>query len=174
MSELFENHSISIDALPKIEEETFLPIEITYKLFLQIRNALLFLLLLIIVGLFNIFGNLDLNLWYFIATYIGIVIAWILSFMLVNIGFPRKKYLLRQHDLLYKTGYIFEKTTAIPINRIQHIEIRQSILLRIFKLSKLVIYTAGGNSSDLSISGLKPEDAKQLKEFISKTISEHE
>jgi len=174
MSKVFENYPINLDTLPQIEEKAFRPIEIAYKLFLQIRNALLFILSLIIVSLLNIFGKLELDQWFFVAMYIAILILWIFSFMLVNIGFPRKKYLLRQHDLLYKTGYIFEKTTAIPINRIQHIEIRQSILLRMFKLSKLIIYTAGGNSSDLSISGLKPEDASFLKEHISKTISEHE
>ena len=174
ISNLFENNKVLVDLIPSIDNEAFISIEKSYKKFLQFRNALFFLLSLIIVTFLYIFQEVDLNKWYFVTLYLAIFIAWILSFIIVNKGFPRKKYLLRQHDLIYKTGYLVQKTTTIPINRIQHIEIRQSILLRIFKLSKLIIYTAGGNSSDLSISGLQPEDAKLLKEHISKIISEHE
>ena len=93
---------------------------------------------------------------------------------MVELGFSRKAYLLRDHDLVYRTGYIMQKTTAIPKNRIQHVEIRQGVLLRIFKLSKLVVFTAGGSSSDLSISGLEPEVAEKLKEHISLSIIGHE
>ena len=96
------------------------------------------------------------------------------SIALILIGFPYKAYLLRDHDILYKTGYLSRRTTAVPKNRIQHVEIRQGVLSRMFKLSKLVVFTAGGNASDLSISGLKPEVAQQLKEHISKSISIHE
>jgi len=174
MSDLFKNIKISIDDLSNIEDEAFVTIEKQYKLFLLLRNALLFVLVLIIVTLFYFFGETELNTWSFFCIYSSILVIWLINYALVNVGFPRKKYLLRQHDLIYKTGYLLQKTTAIPINRIQHIEIRQSILLRLFKLSKLIIYTAGGNSSDLSISGLKPKDAEVLKAHISITISKHE
>ncbi len=174
MSELFQNQSIELKDLPLIDPETFKPIENAYKLFLHLRNGLLFILIFSIVILFQLFGNSELLNWHFAIIYISIFIFWILSFGLVELGFPRKKYILRQHDLVYQTGYLIQNTTAIPKNRIQHVEIRQSILLRIFKLSRLVIYTAGGSSSDLSISGIKPEEAELLKEHISLSISEHE
>jgi hypothetical protein len=61
---------------------------------------------------------------------------------------------------------------SVPKNRIQHVEIRQAIVLRLFKLSKIVIFTAGGSGSDLSISGLKPELAERIKENLSQSVSE--
>lgn len=174
MSELFHNQSIAIEDLPEIESESFKGIEKQYKVFLHLRNLLLITLVFIVVLLIQIFAEPDVEEWSYAIAYIILFILSLSSFVLVELGFKRKAYLLREYDLLYKTGYLMQKMTAIPKNRIQHIEIRQSILLRLFKLSKLVIYTAGGSSSDLSISGLKPEDAEQLKEHISKSVAEHE
>jgi len=174
MSELFDNQSIAIEDLPTLESEDYQTIEKSYKIFLHLRNGLFVLSAFVIVLLFHIFGGEEWADWQFAIVYISLFVFWLLNFGLVELGFPRKKYLLRRHDLVYKTGYLLQTTTAIPKNRIQHVEIRQSILLRLFKLSKLVIYTAGGSSSDLSISGLKPELAEQLKEHISLSISEHE
>ena len=174
MSELFENQTISMEDLPQINQQAFKTIEKRYKYFLHIRNFVLIALVSVLIIAFQIFKESELETWYFAGVYIGLFIFWVLNFIFVELGFPRKSYLLRHHDLIYKTGYLMQKMTAIPKNRIQHVEIRQSLFLRIFSLSKLVIYTAGGSSSDLSISGLTPENADLLKEHISKAISEYE
>jgi len=47
-------------------------------------------------------------------------------------------------------------------------------LAKIFKLSSVKVYTAGGSSSDLSVPGLTVSDAQKLKAFISKKISQHD
>jgi membrane protein YdbS with pleckstrin-like domain len=89
-------------------------------------------------------------------------------------GFPLKGYALREHDIVYKTGLIYRKNTTIPFNRIQHIEIRQSMIARMLGISKLKIFTAGGQGSGLFIHGLSPETAQQLKDFLSKTANQYE
>lgn len=176
MAELFENQSIALDDLPKVEEQDFKAIEKRYKGFLHLRNALFFVILLVAIAAFHLFNEseTEIPLIAYLGAYGALTFFWILSISLVELGFPKKSYLLRDHDLLYKTGYLMQKMTAVSKNRIQHVEIRQGILLRLFKLSKLVVYTAGGNSSDLSIPGLKPEDAEVLKEHISLSVSQHE
>lgn len=176
MSELFENQSVALDDLPKVDEQDFKAIEKKYKSFLHLRNALFFVILLGALAVFHFFNTseIEIPLMVFLGAYGVLAFFWIISVSLVELGFPRKSYLLRNHDLLYKTGYLMQKMTAVSKNRIQHVEIRQGILLRLFKLSKLVVYTAGGNSSDLSIPGLKPEDAEILKEHISLSVSQHE
>jgi len=176
MSELFVNQSISLDQLPRVEEQDFKSIEKRYKVFLHLRNAIFFLVLTIGLLVFQFLINTDVEFpfWAFVGAYAFIALLWILSISLVELGFPKKSYIVRQHDLLYKTGYLMQKKTAVSKNRIQHVEIRQGILLRMFRLSKLVIYTAGGNTSDLSIPGLNPEDAEILKEHISLSVSQHE
>ncbi len=174
MPNLFENQSINMENLPKLPLEDFLPIEKKYKVYLLLRNAILFGILALAVLVFQLISTIEINKWILIIAYLSVSSFWLLSFIIVQLGFPRKAYLLRKHDLVYKTGYLMQKITAVPKNRIQHIEIRQGIMLRIFKLSKIVVFTAGGSGSDLSITGLKPEVAEQLKEDISLNIFSHE
>ncbi len=171
---IFENQSISVDDIPALNYKEFVPLESKYKRFLIIRNSIFFFLMIVTLIIVNIFGEIPEPLLLFSIAYSFIAILWGLSVLFVILGFPFKGYLLRKHDILYKTGFIFRKTIAVPKNRIQHMEIRQGIMLRMFHLSKLVIFTAGGNASDLSISGLKLETAELLKEEIGNKISSYE
>jgi membrane protein YdbS with pleckstrin-like domain len=80
-------------------------------------------------------------------------------------------YVLREYDITYRHGWIFHHETTVPFNRIQHTEIKDGPIDRLFTLCELEIYTAGGSASDLSLSGLDPQDAARLKEFIAgKTV----
>jgi len=63
--------------------------------------------------------------------------------------------------------------TSIPFNRIQHTEVNQGPLGRMFDLARVQIFTAGGSSSDISIPGLKVEEAHQLKDHITKISSQY-
>ena len=113
--------------------------------------------------------------------YLAVIISggiWLL-FVIMAFGLERLRYLaigvaLRKHDLTYRKGYLLKKQVTLPFNRIQHTEISQGPLARKFKLSALKIYTAGGSGSDLNISGLDPERAQELKDYIAKAISESE
>lgn len=174
MNDFFENNNIPIHELPSVDAVEWTGLEKAYKPFMHIRNAIFYLILS--SGLAGVYflksdeENLSWILWI-----LGLIaLFWIASIVLVIVGFPRKGYALRQHDILYKTGYINMRMTTVPMNRIQHVELRQGLLYRIFGLSRLMIFTAGGNSSDLSIPGLKPGTAEELKAYISEQISKHE
>ncbi len=104
----------------------------------------------------------------------GMAVLILYSFIISILGFPKKGYLLRERDISYKTGLIFYKQISVTFNRIQHVEVSQGILGKIFHLSSVKIFTAGGNASDLSIPGLLSVDAQKLKEFISEKISHYE
>jgi hypothetical protein len=81
---------------------------------------------------------------------------------------------LREKDISYKTGIIFYKQISVTFNRIQHVEVSQGVLGKLFGLSSVKIFTAGGSASDLSIPGLLTADAQKLKAFISEKISQYE
>ncbi len=103
--------------------------------------------------------------------------SWIFL-LLLTLFFSYKEYfvrgyVLREHDITYKHGWIFHHETTVPFNRIQHTEIKEGPIDRLFTLCELEIYTAGGSASDLSLSGLDPEDALKLKEFISSKTALH-
>ena len=109
------------------------------------------------------------------ATVFGSI--WTLLFGLLFLeefkGFPMRGYVLRDKDLTYRAGWMFRKVTTIPFNRIQHSEISQGPLGRLFRLNRLKIYTAGGSTSDLSIPGLDPEVAVRLRDFVNGQAQDH-
>ena len=107
-----------------------------------------------------------------ISSAIALLLIYILAITIL--GFPRKGYLVRENDISFHKGIITYKLTTVPFNRIQHVEVNQGILAKMFKLSSLKLFTAGGNASDLSIPGLPQEVAQNLKAFLSEKISEHE
>lgn len=70
-----------------------------------------------------------------------------------------------------RRGALWRSRRAVPLNRIQHIEHKQSFLERLFGLARLAIYTAGSSGADLAIPGLKPDEALQMKHELLTTIA---
>lgn len=171
MTSIWNNHNVDIDNLPRVELQDFKGLERPYRWFLVIRNSLFFIMLILGLGFVQPFIETDTPEIYFYIAYAVLSFLLILSVIWAIIAFPKKGFLLRQHDLSYQSGVLQTKMTSIPKNRIQHVELRQGPVLRLLKLSKIVIYTAGGSGSDLSISGLKPSVAEQIKEDLSLSIS---
>jgi len=93
------------------------------------------------------------------------------SLLLFNLWLIRKQYkvegyILRAKDIYFQQGFFWTKRMIIPFNRIQHASVHQGPLERYFNIGKLRIFTAGGQSSDLTIPGLCMEDAIRLKQLI--------
>jgi len=82
------------------------------------------------------------------------------------ISVPKKGYAIRDKDILYKSGVFWRTVTAIPFNRIQHVEKSSTPLDRKFNLASLQLYTAGGSGGDLQIHGLPARVAEKLRVFI--------
>ncbi|MGB5981949.1 MAG: PH domain-containing protein [Nonlabens sp.] len=93
-------------------------------------------------------------------------ILLLLSVFIAYKGYFVRGYVLRELDITYRKGWVFHHQITVPFNRIQHTEINHGPIDRVFKLCELEIFTAGGSKSDLSISGLDPQDAARLKEYI--------
>jgi membrane protein YdbS with pleckstrin-like domain len=103
--------------------------------------------------------------------------AWLII-LLLSLFFSYKEYfvrgyILREQDITYRHGWIFYHEITVPFNRIQHTEINNGPIDRLFNLCELEIFTAGGSASDLRISGLDPQDADRLKEYISGKTAAH-
>lgn len=158
----FENLAQSTAELPAIEEVEFHAHPWRYKKLRVISISLFFLILAVGVGIMWFFKGLQFTL-PFIA---GWIVLYAFALLAEHKGFKIRGYALRQRDISYRKGWIWYNLTTVPFNRIQHCEISQGPLGRIFNLSQLKVYTAGGSSSDLFIGGLDPEKAGKLREFI--------
>lgn len=88
-------------------------------------------------------------------------------------GYYYASYLIRDHDVVSRKGYLFREELVVPFNRIQHVELNEGPIEQLFDLSTLRIYTAGGSASDLSIAGLEKETGEALKTFILKKAGQH-
>ena len=83
-----------------------------------------------------------------------------------SIAVPRRGYVVRDKDIVFRCGVIFRSVTAVPFNRIQHVETSSTPLDRKFDIAALQIFTAGGSGGDLKIDGLSADVAERLRVYI--------
>ena len=172
--ENFTNSVLLPDDLPEVKNNNFNLLNKKY-LTIQIgRIVLVFLLLAAGLTTFLIVAEEKPPKIVVILAAAAIVLLTVLPAVVAVLGFPRKGYLVREKDVSYQRGLLTYKVTSVPLNRIQHVEVNQGVLAKLLGLSSVKIYTAGGNYSDLSIPGLRVDEAKRLKEFLSGKISNHE
>ncbi len=172
--EVFTNSILPPEDLPEIDVQSFTQLDKKYLKILFLRLTLFYVLLIggFIALVFFSEQAIPKISRLSIAAAIGVLLIYTIIITLV--GFPRKGYLVRENDISFQKGIITYKLTTVPFNRIQHVEVNQGVLAKLFKLSSLKLFTAGGNASDLSIHGLPQDVALRLKDFLSEKISEHE
>lgn len=166
-----EFSNIEILQLPDISKLTFKRIHKDYLKVLILTTLTIFSILFL--TLFLLETNVEeigefvyLNYLYFL-----LVSLFLLLIIAFGIGFSRRKYVLRDKDITYKSGVLIKNLTTVPFSRIQHVEINEAPISRIFKLASLNIFTAGDSSNDLVIKGIKKEEALKIKEFINQQIN---
>jgi len=73
---------------------------------------------------------------------------------------------MRTHDIAFKKGIIWQQIVILPLARVQHIEVHRGPIERKLGLASLKLYSAGGMSADLQISGLTHDDCKNMRQFV--------
>ena|SRR5690606_23039644 len=164
----FTNNLLDVSALPRHEEATITAIEAKYWKVIVINFLMSFIIYGLIVGVaFYFIEKLKPYLWYVLAAYI---LLMFLSFLLQRKSFKNRGYALRERDIIYRRGVLSVITTIIPFNRIQNVAINEGFLSRKYGLAQLHVFTAGGSSSDIKLSGLLKADAENMKEMILQQI----
>ena len=166
MTMTFENPVVPHDDLPQYAEAQLNPVEPAYKKVLYIIWAIAYLLLLsAIVALYLMVDRLR-DPWY-LAAAMGI---WMFSVALtvaaIEIGVGHRAWALRDKDIVFRKGWLFQSTHIIPIVKIQHCVVRSGPLERSFGLASIWLMTAAGTDLDTGIRGLKQETAERLKEWV--------
>jgi len=172
--ENFTNSILLPENLPEIDSKTFNRLDRKYLKIMFIRIIIFFFLTSgILIAILFLAEEIPTRLVSILAGS-AIILITVISYIVSVLGFPRKGYLVREQDISFQRGIITYKLTTVPFNRIQHVEVNQGIMAKIFKLSSVKLYTAGGSASDLSIPGLPADDAQKLKAFLSDKISKHD
>lgn len=164
----FENPQLRLGELPQVAQLNYSGLEKTYLKVLFLNRLVMAVVLLIIVIAPVIWLPVDLPS---VLSWIVIGATVLLALIILAITpavFRVKAYGIRQRDIVYLNGLIFRVTTVIPFNRVQHAEIKNGPVDRLFGLARLKIYTAGGSQSDMTIPGLTLETAEKIKDLIIK------
>ena len=161
---MFQNPEIALDDLPGMEDLDWQKLHKDFVRRMQVQHALIALAPLAGVAVFSVLLQIPLLqtvlLWFFAISFAIVFVSW------PRISVPRRGYVVRDKDIVFRSGVIWRSVTAIPYNRIQHVETSNTPLDRKFGVATLQLFTAGGSGGDLKIDGLGAEVAEQLRIYI--------
>lgn len=163
---MFENAEIAIEQLPRADAVDWRPLDPKFRSMQQVAVSLIFGIFAVPITIVSIFTEIPFAAAAGIWANWGILLA--ISLVWPVIALPKRGYVVRDKDLLFKKGVIWRSVTAVPFNRIQHVETSHSPLDRKFGLATLQLFTAGGTGGDLKIDGLAADVAEQLRVYILK------
>ncbi|WP_292891211.1 PH domain-containing protein [Nonlabens sp.] len=101
--------------------------------------------------------------WYMTAFIGFIAVISLLSPVLKYIYFT---FHIEDDELIIQKGFLQKERKAIPLERIQSININQNVVQRILGIVSLEVDTAGSKAKELEIPGLERSFASQFKELL--------
>ena len=171
-AENFSNLQLDLNSLPRFEDVKLQPISKKYLLKMQIGTLISLIVFAVGLTVAFFFSPEEVHPYLWMAVVlVGLIFCWSIF---NNVMYVRRSgYALREQDIIFKRGFLFERTTVVPFNRIQHVSVERSFLDKILKISTVKVFTAGGSGSDINIPGINPDTATSVKEEISARIYDH-
>ena len=161
---MFENPEIALDELPDTDVLDWERLHPLYARALRIVAAIVLTIIAVVATALTFIPNVPLAA--FVALYSLLAIAAAVAMIWPGISVQRQGYVVRDKDILFRKGVIWRSVTAIPFNRIQHVETSSTPIDRKLDLATLQLFTAGGSGGDLKIDGLGTDIAEKLRVFI--------
>lgn len=97
--------------------------------------------------------------------FLPIAVVAIITLVLIPRRIRAIGYQLREDDLLFRRGILFQRFVAVPYGRMQLVDINRGPLTRALGLSELKFVTAAA-STGVTIPGLPVADADALRDRI--------
>ncbi len=161
---MFENLEIALDELPDTDDLDWEQLHPLYARALRIVAAIALAIIAVATTALTFILNFPLTP--FVVLYSLLALATAIAMIWPGISVQRQGYVLRDKDILFRKGVIWRSVTAIPFNRIQHVETSSTPIDRKLELATLQLFTAGGSGGDLKIGGLGKNVAEKLRVFI--------
>lgn len=83
--------------------------------------------------------------------------------------YERYRLLITENSIEIKNGFLFVEINIVPIERIHKITIKKSPIDKLFRLSKVILTTAGG---DIIIKFLSDEKVEEISVILKDKINE--
>lgn len=151
-------------SLPKREDD-LLPVEPGYKNVLRVRTALAWLPLVVgalILDAFALNGSVFQG-----ALSVGVpLVALVVTILAPPRIWRRLGYRLTPALLQVVRGWLLHIDTMVPFVRVQHIDVTRGPFDKMFGTATLVVHTAGTHNSVVTLPGLAPDRAAEIRELI--------
>ena len=146
-------------------EPPLLPVEPGYKQVLRLRMAITWLLF---VGIATVLDRI------FLAEtrFSSLLPAMLVLAALITVAvapervYRRLKYRLTERLLQVVRGWLFHTDTVVPLVRVQHLDVVRGPLDKMFGTASLVVHTAGTHNSIVTVPGLAPDRAAEIRDII--------
>lgn len=175
-TETFINSETPVADIPTADSLSFEPVEKSYRTMLTVSWFGILAFVTSVNAAITVFaGNLETITergflpWIILA----FVAALLLGFVIPHMIWRAKGFRMRNHDVHYEDGIIWHKVTSLPFMRIQHVELESGPIERLFKLTTVKFYSAGGGSADMKIPGLKFATASKIRATVLAHVDEN-
>jgi membrane protein YdbS with pleckstrin-like domain len=163
----FTNQVVELIDLPTTKDVHYQPLEASYLTTERIGFGIVMLLIAVVAGLAFFFIEDIQRFWIISGVSLAYLLLGTLYWVAETWSFQNSGYVIREHDLLFKSGWWVRSVRVVPFNRVQHLSVEVGMIERYFGLASVHIYTAGAAQADFSLYGIRAETARQIKEFIS-------
>ena len=164
----FSNQAVVVDRLPDYRRVDFNPVARSYYSYSMVTTAAFWLFLLVLAAYVPRlpFIPFDFGPWPVLG--LGVLTVWFT--VIAWLDAKRRGWVVREQDLIYRSGVIWRKTMIVPFARIQHVETASGPIERLFGLLRVKCFTAGGMMADLSVEGLDARSARQVRQYLLEQI----
>ena len=151
------------------EVQPLLPVEAGYRQVLRARLAIFWLPLCIGIAVLDWALLDDSELRWLPTVAAAFAALGILSSAPQRI-YARLAYRLTAGFLQVVRGWLFHVDTIVPFVRVQHVDVTRGPFDKMFGTASLVVHTAGTHNSTVTLPGLAPERAAEIRDIIRQQV----
>lgn len=146
-------------------EDPLLPVEPGYKNVLRVRLLITWLILWLGAMIADRALLLTTAVYGLPTVAVGLLAAIAIVVTPQRI-YARLRYRLTERLLQVVRGWLFHTDTIVPLVRVQHLDVVRGPLDKMFGTASLVIHTAGTHNSIVTVPGLAPDRAGEIRDVI--------
>lgn len=105
------------------------------------------------------------------AAPLAIALAGVWSILLTHRRWARWGWAWTGRELHVASGWLVQSHTIVPAARVQHIDVTQGPIQRMFGVATLVLHTAGTANSEVDLPGISRETAEEIRDAIREHLS---
>jgi membrane protein YdbS with pleckstrin-like domain len=146
------------------EDAPLLPVEPGYRNVLRVRSLILWGTLTVGALFFDRLIFDGATLW--LPPLLFAVLCLLAEVVLPERTYRSLRYRLTGRLLQVMRGWLVHSDTVVPLVRVQHLDVVRGPLEKMFGTATLVVHTAGTINSTVTVPGLAPDRAAEIRDVI--------